>query len=109
MRSNELSTTPNYLDGLQLFTIIHPFHPLHGQQFRLIARSNFWGKPRVQYHDPHSGFLRSIPLTWTGLAPLDPSVELAVGRALLRLSDLQELARLLDTLATSPREELLLS
>ena len=94
------------MDGVQVFTIIHPFHPLCGQQLPLIARHNNWGEPRVQYLDPHTGFLRSIPLVWTDLAPLDPFIELAAGRAILRLSELQELARLLVTLAASPQDGL---
>jgi hypothetical protein len=94
------------MDGVQVFTIIHPFHPLRGQPLPLIARCNNWGEPRVQYQDPLTGFLRSIPLIWTDLAPLDPFVELAAGRAILRLSDLQELARLLNTLATSQQDGL---
>lgn len=43
--------------------------------------------------------LRSLPVVWTSLAPVDPFVVLARGRALFRLEDLCRLAQLLTVLA----------
>ena len=52
----------------------------------------------MYYHD-EVGILRSLPLTWTNLAPVDPFVSLAGGRSAFRVVDLLELARLLAFLA----------
>lgn len=76
-------------------TITHPFHPLAGQQFSLVAQRLAWGEARVFFHDPATARVRSLPTAWTDLAPPDPFVQLAAGRAILRLRDLQALARLL--------------
>ncbi len=92
---NELSTTPSHTDGEVIFTVTHPFHPLSGQQFPLLCERFAWGEPRVFFHDPTTGRLRSLPTAWTNLVPPDPFVVLAAGRAILRLTDLQALARLL--------------
>lgn len=86
------------MDGELVFRVIHPFHPLFGQQFPLLSQRNAWGDPRILFHDPNMGRVRSIPTAWTDLAPPDPFVQLAAGRAVLRLTDLQELVRLLSAL-----------
>jgi hypothetical protein len=55
----------------------------------------------VFFHEPATGQLRSLPPAWTNLAPPDPFVVLAAGRAILRLTELQTLVHLLhDTEAT---------
>src|SRR5215831_13107881 len=36
---NELSTTPDNQHGEHCFTLTHPFHPLSGQTFPLLAQS----------------------------------------------------------------------
>jgi Family of unknown function (DUF5372) len=92
---NESPTTPDDTDRDLIFTVAHPFHPLSGQQFPLIAQRLAWGEPRVFFHDPATGRLRSLPAAWTNLAPPDPFVVLAAGRAILRFTDLQTLRRLL--------------
>jgi hypothetical protein len=99
---DEPTTTLNNTDGEQFFTIIHPFHPLSGQQFPLIYQRNTWGEPRVGFHDPLTGCVRSIPIAWTNLANIDPFVSQAAGRAIIRLVDLQALVKLLDDLAERP-------
>jgi Family of unknown function (DUF5372) len=83
------------VDGELNFTVTHPFHPLSGQQFPLLAQRWAWGEPRVFFHDPVTRRIRSLPTTWTDLAPPDPFVILAASRAILRLTDLQVLLRLL--------------
>ena len=83
------------MDGELVFTVTHPFHPLFGRQFPLLSQNLTWGDPRVRFHDPATQRVRSIPTAWTDLAPPDPFVQLAAGRAFLRLTDLQELVRLL--------------
>ena len=57
-----------------------------------------WGEDRVYYHDV-AGVLRSLPATWTSVAPTDPFVALAAGRSAFRVTDLLALARLLATMA----------
>ena len=83
------------MDGDGLFTITHPFHPLSDQQFPLLAQRVAWGEPRVFFHDPLTGSVRSLPTAWTDLAPPDPFLALSARRAILRLVDLQALVRLL--------------
>jgi len=92
------------VDGDVVFTITHPFHPLAGHMFPLVVQRLAWGEPRVFFHDAHTGELRSLPTAWTDLAPPDPFVVLAAGRALLRLTDLQALAHLLHAVADPPPE-----
>jgi len=93
---DQLSTTPNHVDGELVFTVTHPFHPLSGQQFPLLAQRLTWGEARVFFHDPLTGRVRSLPTAWTDLASPDPFVLLAGKRAILRLIDLQALVRLLN-------------
>ena len=102
---NELSTTPYYTDGELIFTVTHPFHPLSGQQFPLLAQRVAWGEPRAFFQDPTTGRLRSLPTAWTNLAPPEPFVVLAAGHALLRLTDLQTLVRLWHDVEETLREE----
>jgi hypothetical protein len=45
-----------------------------------------------------SGHVQSMPVVWTDLAPVDPFVNLANGRALFRPADLMALANLIQTL-----------
>ena len=95
---DELSNTPDYTDGGVVFAITHPFHPLYSQHFSLLAQRFTWGEPRVFFHDPTTGHVRSLPTDWTDLAPPDPFIQQAAGRAILRLSDLQALQHLLSNL-----------
>ncbi len=101
---NESSTIPDDTDGQLLFTVTPPFHPFCGQQFSLVAQRLAWGEPRVFFHDPTTRRLRSLPIAWTNLAPLDAFVMLAAGRAILRFTDLQTLARLLHDMDETLRE-----
>jgi hypothetical protein len=99
---SEPITTPDGVDDASSFTVTHPFHPLAGQQFPLLAQRLAWGEPRVFFLDPASGQVRSLPTAWTSLAPPDPFRVLAVGRAILRLTDVRALARLLHEVAATP-------
>jgi hypothetical protein len=83
------------LDGEHTFTIPHPFHPLYGQTFPLLAQRFAWGEERVFFLDPQMQQLRSLPLVWTRLALPDPFLMVADGKAVLRLRDLQQLAQFL--------------
>lgn len=76
----------------------HPFHPLRGQEFAFIASRLSWGQWRVQYYD-ECGIVRSMPASWTSVAPIDPFIEVAAGRSPLHIEDLLALAELVAGLA----------
>ncbi|HEX6477229.1 MAG TPA: DUF5372 family protein [Ktedonobacteraceae bacterium] len=90
-----MSTTPDNTNGEHCFTITHPFHPLCGQTFPLLSQRFAWGEERVFFSDPQTHQGRSLPLAWTNLALPDPFVVVAAGKAVLRWSDLQQLAQFL--------------
>ena len=75
----------------------HPFHPLYGQEFDLVARGQNWREDRAWFHDL-SGCLRSVPANWTDLVAEDPFNVVAAGRAALRTQELLELTQLLAAL-----------
>ena len=88
----------------QVFTVTHAFHPLVGQQFdALVVRQN-WGEDRVSYLGPE-GEVRSFPMAWTDLAPIDPAVIVGAGRALFRIDDLLALCELVRGGADRPGPE----
>ena len=92
---NELSTTPDNPNGEHCFTITHPFHPLCGRTFPLLSQGLAWGEERVFFADPQTHHMRSLPLAWTNLALPDPFLVVARGQAVLRWSDLHQLAQFL--------------
>ena len=51
----------------------HPFHPLAGRDFELVACRQNWGEDRVHLHD-ENGRLFSLPAGWTDVAAVDPFV-----------------------------------
>jgi hypothetical protein len=77
------------------FEVIHPHHPLKGQQFKLVTYRHNWGEDRVYFHDS-DGRLCSIPASWTTAVAADPFVMLAAGRCLFRYEDLLRLANLME-------------
>jgi len=92
---NELSTTPDNTNGEHGFTITHPFHPLCDHTFPPLCQRFAWGEERVFFADPQTQEIRSLPLAWTSLAPPDPFLVIADGKAVLRWSDLQQLVQFL--------------
>jgi hypothetical protein len=78
----------------------YAFHPQFGQTYPILSRRGAWGAARVQFIDPNTDQVCSLPVEWTNLALVDPFVELAAGRALLRPTDWQSLLSLLSQLAT---------
>ncbi|MGH9817035.1 MAG: DUF5372 family protein [Candidatus Acidiferrales bacterium] len=81
--------------GAQVFTVTHPFHPLRGQTFDVLAVRNNWGGDRVSYTGA-DGRLRSLPVEWTDVVPPDLIVTLGAGRAYFRADLLRKLRVLLD-------------
>ena len=93
-----LSTTPGPNSETQTFEVIHPFHPLNGKIYELVICRQNWDEKRAYYHD-EGGRLRSIPMEWTNLAPVEPFVRVSAGRSAFRVADLLEVSRLLMTLS----------
>lgn len=56
------------------------------------------------FADPHTHQVRSLPLAWTNLALPDPFLVVADGKAVLRWSDLEQLAQLLRQKQTYGQE-----
>jgi hypothetical protein len=80
---------------VQVFTVTHPFHPLRGKTFELLAVRNNWGSDRVSFLSAE-GRLRTLPLEWTDVHRPDLVVTLGAGRALFRADLLRQLRRLVD-------------
>ena len=92
---NRSSTTPSNDGAHKRFRVIHPFHPLHGQEFELIEYRNNWGEDRVCFEDAE-GHVRSILANCTDAGGIDPFVEISRGRSWCRYEDLVRLADLLE-------------
>lgn len=87
-------TTPRSDDSGTFFEITHPFHPLCGRRFELVL-CNYNPVPgRVFYYDDE-GRVRPISIVWTSLSEPDSFSVVSGGRALFRVEELLELARLI--------------
>ena len=83
---------------LCLVRVTHPFHPLSGRQFACVGeRYNRYGKRLLLRVDDVT--VRSIPPQWTDLVPPDPEIVMGGNRALFRVADLLELAKLVEELS----------
>jgi hypothetical protein len=79
--------------------VVHPFHPLTGREFELVASAHAWGEHRVFFRAPGEFRVRSLPAAWTDVEGPDPFVVLAAGRTCFRVADLLALARLVAELS----------
>ncbi|MCC6585891.1 MAG: hypothetical protein IT168_04155, partial [Bryobacterales bacterium] len=86
------------------FRVVHPFHPLYGQELDEIGRTARWGDARVWYRTA-GGELRTIPLRFTSLSPADPYLQWGWGQSWHRVVDLLELRKLVDGLQRSEEED----
>lgn len=78
--------------------VTHPFHPVSGRQLPCVGeRYNRYGMTLLLESD--EGLIHSVPPQWTDLVAPDPEVVLGAQRALFRVADLVELARLVDRLS----------
>ncbi|HHY94355.1 MAG TPA: hypothetical protein GX513_05005 [Firmicutes bacterium] len=77
--------------------MIHPYHPLSGQEFELVTWCQAWCEDRVFFED-EQGQVRSLPASWTDIKAPDPFVALAAGRSIFRLEDLRRLVDLVREL-----------
>ena len=74
-----------------------PFHPFSGQQFPCVGeRYNRSGKRLLLQVDEQT--VCSVPPQWTDLVASDAEIVMGEGRALLRVTDLVDLARLVARL-----------
>lgn len=73
----------------------HPFHPLRGRRFELLASKQAWGEQRVYFYGDED-CLVAMPAAWTDAMALDPFVALAGGRAYFRMEDLLRLVELVS-------------
>jgi hypothetical protein len=76
---------------------------LYGQQFEMLSYRHNWGEYRVTFYQTPDR-VRALPASWTSLAPADPEVILAAGRAAFRVADLLELSRLIQRLEAGDQE-----
>jgi hypothetical protein len=79
----------------RVFTVTHPFHPLKGKSFELLAVRNNWGGDRVSYLGT-DGCLRTLPLEWTDVHEPDLVVTIGADRAFFRADLLRQLRTLVD-------------
>ena len=72
--------------------MVHPFHPLAGQDFEFVKRRKNWRADRVYLFNA-SDELVSVPAEWTDVVAPDPFVIVSAGRSPFHIADLLELAR----------------
>lgn len=87
-------TTPGQLGRGAFFRIIHPFHPLAGQELERASGPPQDSHRWVWFHTA-DGRLSPIPLNFTDLVEPDPFVVVSAGRAHLGVKELLGLVDLL--------------
>ena len=88
----------------RLVRVTHPFHPLSGRELLCVGeRYNRYGMTLLLETD--DGAVCAVRPQWTDVVAPDPEIVLGGQRALFRVADLLELARLVDRLSgcDSPR------
>jgi hypothetical protein len=88
-------TAPRVQQHTQYFTVTHPFHPWRGRRIELIDCHWQWGQWRVSFFS-EQGHTLYLPASWTDAGPRDPFVEQSQGRAIARVEDLLELAKMTE-------------
>ncbi len=77
---------------------------MYGQQFEILTYRHNWGEYRVTFYQTPDQ-VRALPAAWTSLAPSDPSVILAAGRATFRVADLLQLSQLIGRIEEGRKEQ----
>ena len=93
----ESSNAPDDAGGQRVVRVTHRFHPWFGRELEFVVRRQSWGEDRVCVRDEH-GQVRSLPAAWTDVVAADPFVVMAAGRCPFRVTDLLELADLVERL-----------
>jgi hypothetical protein len=91
-----LSTADGCDQLLPRFRVVHPFHPLYGQQFEQLSSREGLPEDRLYFED-HAGHAASVPKHFTDLGPIDLVVVMGKGRSLFRVADLVELCALIGS------------
>lgn len=71
---------------------------MFGREFELLDRRLAWAEDRVYFHDEAGAVIR-MPAGWTSVGDVDPFVALSAGRSYFRVTDLLQLADLVERLA----------
>ena len=94
---NSIQNADASVTSTRLVRITHPFHPLSGQSFVCVGeRYNCYGTRLLLQVDDETVW--SVPQQWTDLVAPDPEVVMGEQRAVFRVTDLMELARLVARL-----------
>ena len=94
---NSIQNANASIAATRLVRVTHPFHPLSGLQLVCVGeRYNRSGRRLLLQVDSES--VCSVPPQWTDLVAPDPEVVMGQQRALFRVADLVELARLVERL-----------
>ena len=94
---NSIQNANAPLASTRLVRVTHPFHPLSGQQCTCVGeRYNRYGRRLLLQIDDQT--VSSVPPQWTDLVAQDPEIVMGKQRALFRVADLVELARLVERL-----------
>ena len=90
-------TALKYSQSSEWATITHPFHPLRGQQFKILSSKTFNNKDILSLQGPLQGTF-GIPRDWTDKAELNPLQSLSEKPPILSFTHLQQLSDLISTL-----------
>ena len=82
--------------------VVHPFHPLAGQDFDFVKRRKSWAVDVVYFYDS-AGELAWLPADWTDAVAPDPFVVVSAGRSPFHVAHLLERAELVDQLRGARR------
>ncbi|MFZ2000978.1 MAG: DUF5372 family protein [Candidatus Sulfotelmatobacter sp.] len=88
----------------RLVRITHPFHPFRGRQLVCVGeRYTRYGTTLLLQIDDR--WVCAVPPQWTDVGAPDPEIVMGEQRALFRVVDLLELARLVDQLSRRDLQE----
>ncbi len=90
------SNTSHPYDEEVVFEVIHPFHPLYKQKFKLFNCRRNWDSYRVYFYNSNNQLV-SLPISWTSVLTQDPFIKQAAGRSLFRVTDLLRLSDFIQT------------
>lgn len=92
-----VSTADRCEERLQRFRVVHPFHPLCGQEFEQLGAREGLPEDRLYFED-RNGCAASIPKHFTDRSPIDPVMVMGQGQSLFRVADLLELSSLIASI-----------
>ena len=93
------STALGYNPHLGWADITHPFHPLHGQRYKILKSRQVSGKDTLILEDPNGGTF-AVDRDWTNMADPCPAIEQGQPRPILDHKALLKLAILVQELGS---------